>query len=219
MGLGDRIQRNVSQRAAQGRVAPGRVALGRPAPAGTSGQRRSLLANRPPPAPLDASERRLGFAAAALATVAVAVIWVPRLGQHAVKGQASAGEALGIGLAMAVLIAWAAFLKRRWILAFAALYVGFLGPWSKDFIVGAPFVALAGWLIIRGNRARSAARAATAAEPGPGRTRGAGGRSRASSAPATEDRPRPSPSKRYTPPKPPPRPEGSGRGRQRAVRP
>lgn len=203
----------------------------RPDPSTSRRPPRRPLFQRRPALPLSDRERLAGFAAAAVAAVAFAVIWVPHLGQHVAKNQRSATSALVIGLSMAALLVWGAFLRKRWILAVTALYVGILGPWSHVPPLGAPFLALAAWLTITASKAAAEARqsgadpaastapglATTGARSGAGRgganrspdrgpAWGRRGRQPGASSTATAGaRSRPGASKRYTPPKPPPR--------------
>ncbi|MGH9066880.1 MAG: hypothetical protein ACRD0J_05250 [Acidimicrobiales bacterium] len=229
MSISDRLQQAAAsrRRAISGQAA--RTSASRPASA-----RRGRLGRRPPAPPLNDLERKLGFASAALAGVLAVVFWVPHLGQPVAKGHTSVVESLIIGLAMAGLLLWGAALRKRWILAFVALYVGFIGPTflapaSTKYIsvIGLPFIALGGWLVIRGAKAQAAARQQMAAEGDAGRpgrpagargaARGPGSRSRKEPRTDATGRVVPTRSKRYTPPKPDPKTE-SGNGSRSAPR-
>lgn len=185
--------------------------------AGGTGQRRGLF-GRPPAPPLDDRERWMGFAAAAATVVAFAVIWVPHLGAAHPKGQPSPLENVGIGVAMAILLAWSAALRKRWLLGLAALWVGFIGPWNHYYVAGYAWVAFGGWLLIKNSKAQvKAAKAEAASSPrgtaggrgragaaGPARASGGAGRGRGTGSSKTDATGRPIPvaSKRYTPPAP-----------------
>lgn len=248
MGLTDRLQQAAAARQGAVRRQAAKTAASARGPAGSASARGSAAgasrqwrrSGRFPAPPLDTREQRLGFAAAALAAVATLAFWLPHLGQRAAKGHASVAEDLALGLAMAGLLAWGAVLKRRWVLALVALYVGFIGPGflvpsnnKIASVVGLPFVALGGWLVVKGTKAKAAARqagggasgtgtpAAGGAAPAGGSARAGRGRGRDRSQPKVDGTGRPIPvaSKRYTPPKPAPKDDPKASRRAAARRP
>lgn len=152
--------------------------------------------------PLDQRETRLTTRAAVVAGAAFVAL-------YATTGFSAWGYVLGaaIGLAMALLLWAAARSGRRMLTGLAALAVGF-GPWGTAWVLGAPYLLLAGWLLFR---ARPRARAqpeneadedddGDQAERRPAARRRRRSTAGAETAPASEKRSRPSASKRYTPP-------------------
>jgi hypothetical protein len=172
--------------------------------------------------PLDQRQRQIALAAAGLAAVVFLAIWIPQLGAHVRKGQATPSLALISGLILAGLLASSLLINKRYIVGLAALFLAFIGPWGSYPLLAIPFAGLAGWLVITaGRQAREeAAQKREAAGGGPAApTRGRGGTSAPSSNASTSARPRgggflrrgqrdetpsrrkPPASRRYTPPK------------------
>ncbi|MGH9165404.1 MAG: hypothetical protein ACRDZW_07835, partial [Acidimicrobiales bacterium] len=104
--------------------------------------RRSLL-NR-----LDQAEQRLALRAAAVAAVVFIGLYAASFDELRYVLIAA------IGVAMAGLLALAARSGRRLATGAAALLVSF-GPWSFAWILGAPFLALDGWLALRARPRRA----------------------------------------------------------------
>ena len=172
--------------------------------------------------PLDQRQRQIALAAAGLAAVVFLAIWIPQLGAHVRKGQATPSLALISGLILAGLLASSLLINKRYIVGLAALFLAFIGPWGSYPLLAIPFAGLAGWLVITaGRQAREeAAQKREAAGGGPAApARGRGSTSAPSSKASTSARPRgggflrrgqrdetptrrkPPASRRYTPPK------------------
>ncbi len=140
---------------------------------------------------LDPREQRYAYRLAGFAAVASVALWAPEFDERA-------GIALsGIGVAMAGLLAAAAWRRSRLLTGLAAVLLAF-GPWSMAWLIGLPYLVLAGWLAVRGARKAAADPSAPRPprEPRPRRSRqptaDAGG-------PLARSSPPPA-SKRYTPP-------------------
>lgn len=141
---------------------------------------------------LDAREQRYSYRLAGFAAVASLALWAPEFDERA-------GIALaGIGVSMAGLLAAAAWRRSRLLTGVAAVLLAF-GPWGLAWLIGLPYLVLAGWLAVRGARKAGADPVAPRPprEPRPRRSRrqppadAAGPLARSSPPP---------PSKRYTPP-------------------
>ncbi|MGH9131331.1 MAG: hypothetical protein ACRDWV_06580 [Acidimicrobiales bacterium] len=197
MGFVDRLQQNAARSAAarQGRADAGR--------GGRSGQGAKGRPKRPPAPPLDQLERRIGYAMAAVAVVVFVSIWVPHLGEVVPKVVTKAGKTVAnkaasptsqlvFGLVAAALLGWATVIKKRWLLAFVAFYVGLAGPWGKYHLIGYVMMAVGGWLLFRNAKLQSDAQRTTAAaasrssrSPGRSASRSPASRSPASRSPAS----------------------------------
>ncbi|MCL6095426.1 MAG: YjgN family protein [Actinobacteria bacterium] len=166
---------------------------------------------------LDHKERMLGYAGAALCAAIYIDLTVTHLHEHVPKGQQSPIVALAVGLVLAALLAVATFVGRRALVGFAALFIGF--SFGSSIILSIPFLALAGWLIMRALRfnreAKAAAQAASASSTSntsrTGSSRSSPAKQTSSSSSGIFNRSKshgsraqahPEPSKRYTPPKP-----------------
>jgi hypothetical protein len=208
---------------------------------------RSGSTNRPAPTPsskqiverLDDRERRLSFAASALAVVAGVLIYVVETeNKHfrLKKGELTPQTTLIIGLIVGALLLGATLLGRRAPVGFVALF-GFLA-FGTQYLAGIPFLVLAVWLLVRSykfqkeaaaTRKASIAAGGTSTRAGPRGTRGTrgtaasagsaksgAGRSTAkgttTKGPAAAEA-----NKRYTPKRPaPPPPKPSRRDRKAA---
>lgn len=181
----------------------GTEAAGASKPAGGKGQGKAAVYQ------LDSRERLAGFAGAALAAVGFCAIWIPHLGAHATKasGALTPDTDLLIGLVMAAALAGATALGRRALVGFVALFIGLGGPWNSYLLAQIPFLALAGWLLMRASRISSEARRAAQAGKEAGNSRGRRSDKEDGRGRKKGDQPagrrRPEASKRYTPPKPP----------------
>ncbi|MDP8991500.1 MAG: hypothetical protein M3N31_00315 [Actinomycetota bacterium] len=146
---------------------------------------------------LDERERRVSLWASALA----AATWVALLVLFGFTGRAAVLAA--IGLALAGLLALAARSGSRVLTGLAAVVLGY-GPWGAAFILGLPYVVLAGWLFFRGSKARALQRQQTAGERGGREAEEGGDKPTRPSRRTRPERARPAagprPNKRYTPP-------------------
>jgi hypothetical protein len=97
---------------------------------------------------------------------------------------------LAVGLVLAAALAWLARRGRAPSVAAAAIGVSF-GPWHALALLGALYIALAGWIMMRASRLARETR-----EAGPARTPAPEVRK-----PDQDGRRSPPRSKRYTPPK------------------
>lgn len=163
---------------------------------------------------LDEREKRVALWAAAFGAVSAVALYAPGFDEFA----AALVLAL-VGVVMAGLLALASRSGSRLFTCLAAGLLG-IGPWGFAYIIGLPFVLLAGWLVYRDANARRAARGPRVRqrptdEPPVNEKRGEGeqGRERPvkqgpvkrgkERRPAKEAPPKPSTpgaSKRYTPP-------------------
>ncbi|MCL4448191.1 MAG: hypothetical protein M1483_01840 [Actinobacteria bacterium] len=153
---------------------------------------------------LEPREKIAAYGGAFLSAAVFVVLTVPYLGKHPAKGQLPAIDYLLIGLGISALLAVATLLSRRALVGFTALFIGFALT-GISFLLSLPFLALAGWLILRAFRLGKEAQTArqTALEERKGMSEKVRDRSRSSerrgrSSPGST----PAPSKRYTPPKP-----------------
>lgn len=140
--------------------------------------------------PLDDREQRYSVLAAAMGAVLSVVLWAPQFDEGAAVLLAL------VGVAMSALLYAAARRRSRLLTGVAAVLLAF-GPWGYAWLIGLPFLVLAGWLVVRAPRP----------EPGQPRPRreprarrrrardGGDGPSGGAQPPAP-----PRPSKRYTPP-------------------
>lgn len=145
-----------------------------------------------PGSALDEREQRYAYLAAGLGAVTSVGLWAPAFDE-------SAGVALAaIGLAMSALLAAAARRRSRLLTGIAAVLLSF-GPWGFLWIVGLPYLVLAGWLAVRAPRPEP--RAPRTPRPSRRRRQAEDGEDGES---VPEPRPRPAApkaSKRYTPPR------------------
>lgn len=160
---------------------------------------------------LSDDEQRYAYYGVAWAAAWSVLLWAPSFGKPAALAFS------GIGLMMAFLLAIAARRRRRMLTGLACILLAF-GPWGMAWVIGLPFLVLAGWLALKSNRLRPRLEpeldengeiverpvAARERTPRPSRRRrkdvadGAADQG-LSGAP----RPPPPPSKRYTPPQRP----------------
>jgi hypothetical protein len=101
---------------------------------------------------IDRREQMLGFAGSAVAAVAFLAIWIPQLGSKVPKGQVPPSTSLIIGLVLAASLALATLTKRRALVGFVALFLGFASPWNKYVIFQLAYMALAAWLLVKAFR-------------------------------------------------------------------
>ena len=215
--IGDRVRAGAQSRST-GRTG----STNRPAPTGSTKQ----IVER-----LDDRERRLCFAASALAVVAGVLIYVVETeNKHfrLKKGELTPQTTLIIGLIVGALLLGSTLLGRRAPVGFVALF-GFLA-FGTQYFAGIPFLVLAVWLLVRSykfqkeaaaTRKASMAAGGTSTRAGPRGTRGT-----AASAGSAKSGAARSPSKgptaaeankRYTPKRPaPPPPKPSRRDRKAA---
>lgn len=100
--------------------------------------------------PLDERERRVALWAAAFAAVTSIVFYAPGFDEFTVAIVLAL-----VGVVMAALLALAARSGRRLLTTLAAGLLA-IGPWGFAYIIGLPFVILAGWLMYRDANARRA---------------------------------------------------------------
>jgi hypothetical protein len=140
--------------------------------------------------PLDDRERRYSVLAAAFGAAMSVALWAPQFGERAAVLLAL------IGVVMSALLYGAARRRSRLLTGVAAVLLAF-GPWGFAWLIGLPFLVLAGWLVVRAPRP-SRGEPRPPSEPRARRRRPAP----AEDGPGTDPRPPPPPrpSKRYTPP-------------------
>ena len=141
-------------------------------------------------APIDDREQRYAYVGAGLGAMVSVALWAPAFDE-------AAGLALaGIGVVMSGLLALAARRPSRLLTGGAAVLLSF-GPWGFAWIVGLPYLVLAGWLVLRAPRPEPR-------EPREPRTsrrrRDADEVEQPQPAPPAPSGP-PKPNKRYTPPR------------------
>ena len=145
---------------------------------------------------LDAREQRFAYLAAGLGTAFSVALWAPTFDERA-------GVALAaIGVAMAGLLAAAAKRRSRLLTGIAAVLLAF-GPWGMAWLIGLPFLVLAGWLAVRGARLQALEPRAPRPPRAPRRRRRDGEAEAAGEEPRGVPLSRSGPppaSKRYTPP-------------------
>jgi hypothetical protein len=172
---------------------------------------------------IDDRERLWGLTAAGLVvaiTVAIVASYLAHPPRPHTTGYVARSTLLlyaGVRVALGLLVAVAALVRRRALLGFAVLFAGT----SLGIGLAIPFWVLGAWLIWRALRAeREASAAQAAARTTDDRQRGAPRtRARTSTFEPGRPRPRPAPSKRYTPPKPKKRRSTTpGAGERRAGR-
>jgi len=107
--------------------------------------------------PLDEREKRFARWAAGFGAVSAVAFYAPGFDE-------SAGLVLAfVGVAMAGLLVMATRSGSRLFTCLAAGLLG-IGPWGYAYIIGLPFILLAGWLISRDAVARRLARGSTVRE-------------------------------------------------------
>ena len=165
---------------------------------------------------LDNRERLFGYGAAIAAAFFSVLIYVAEVQNknfQPAKGQFSPTTTLIMGVSAAILLAVTTRIGRRALVGFVALFA-FLGFSNADFVIGLPFLVLAGWLLYRSYKVQKEAtnkvRADRAAgitpvdttrpgrAPRPNPTTARGSRSKGPALPEGN--------KRYTPKKPTPPP-------------
>jgi len=102
-------------------------------------------------APLDEREKRVTLWAAAFGAVSAVAFYAPAFDLTAALVLAL------VGVVMAVLLALAGRSGSRLFTCVAAGLLG-IGPWGYAYIIGLPFLLLAGWLLYRDANTRRAAR-------------------------------------------------------------
>jgi hypothetical protein len=170
---------------------------------------------------LDDRERRFSFIASGASLVFGVMIYVLDTNNphfRLAKGQITPQTLLVLGIACAALLLAATFYGRRALVGFVAL-LAFLMFGTYSFFVGAPFLALAAWLLYRSYQIQKQVaderRAAKAQAPSAASSasRSATSRATASSAKSSKARSggsrdkgpaKPEANKRYTPKRPPP---------------
>lgn len=100
---------------------------------------------------LDERERRVALWAAGFGAVSAVALYAPAFADFT----AAIVLAL-VGVAMAGLLALASRSGSRLFTCLAAGLLG-IGPWGYAYIIGLPFILLAGWLMFRDANARRAA--------------------------------------------------------------
>jgi hypothetical protein len=166
---------------------------------------------------LNERERRLSFAASGASLLFGVMIYLLETNDkhfRLQKGQLTPQTTLVLGIAFAALLMGATAYGRRAPVGFVALFA-FLMFGTTSFFLGAPFLALAAWLLYRSHKIQkdsaATARAARSAQattsraattrPGPATNKSSRSASKGSrtKGPAT-----PEANKRYTPKRPPP---------------
>ena len=155
---------------------------------------------------LDGREQRFALWAAGFGAVSAVAFYAPAFDEFT----AAIVLAL-IGVAMAGLLALASRSGNRLFTCIAAGLLG-VGPWGYAYIIGLPFLVLAGWLLYRDANARRAAKGSWSRERPPREKQADVGPAKEESATEKPVRKkkapieprsraaRPGPSKRYTPP-------------------
>ena len=165
---------------------------------------------------LDNRERLFGYGAAIAAAFFSVLIYVAEIQNknfHPAKGQFSPTTTLIMGVSAAILLAVTTRIGRRALVGFVALFA-FLGFSNADFVIGLPFLVLAGWLLYRSYKVQKEAtnkvRADRAAGITPADTTRPGRAPRPNPTTARGSRSKgpalPEGNKRYTPKKPTPPP-------------
>ncbi len=175
---------------------------------------------------LDAREKRYSLIGAFAAFAFGVAVYLEETNDHhfrLAKGQLTPQTTLVLGIVFGVLLVVATLVGRRALIGFIALFA-FLAFGASDFVLGLPFLVLAGWLLYRSytiqRQASAELRSNRAAGPSatPAVKRGAGASPKASSRSDRPAAPRPpEANKRYTPKRPPPSaPKPSRRDRKAA---
>lgn len=186
---------------------------------------------------IDSRERRMGYAAAIALALVFIVSLAPHLHEHVTTSQIQPAEGLIIGLSLAALIAIGTAIGRRATLGFSVFLAGFAMLSLGSMLLALPFLAIAGWLVIRGYRAEHGKDGAPDPASQHGKDSANAAKSRVEPAKTKRfsilkrshktktgspraNRGQPRPNKRYTPPKPKPgTPEAVKAYRSRASRP
>lgn len=122
---------------------------------------------------LEPRERNYSYVAAAVGAGLFCLVLIPVLHKPVPKGQLLPEDFLAIGLVMAAALAISTFVGRRALVAFSALFLSFMATDLGGLLLGLPFLALAGWLLIRSwrfNRDLISARTAASTPHQPART-------------------------------------------------
>lgn len=98
-----------------------------------------------PVSSLDDREQRYAYVAAGFAAASSVGLWAPSY------DDGTAVVLAGIGLVMAAFLAIAAQRRKRLVTGMAAVLLAF-GPWGMAWVVGLPFLVLAGWLALKSAR-------------------------------------------------------------------
>ena len=136
--------------------------------------------------PLDDREQRYAFVGAGLGALLSVALWAPAFDETAAVTLA------GIGMVMSGFLAVAARRRSRLLTGAAAVLLSF-GPWGVAWIIGLPYLVLAGWLVMRAPRPEPRTRRAS-------RRRDHPDEEEAPQPPPAAPPGPPKPSKRYTPP-------------------
>jgi hypothetical protein len=179
---------------------------------------------------LDERERRLSFAAAggsALFGVLIYVLDTNNKHFRLQKGQITPQTTLVLGIAFAALLVAATVYGRRAPVGFVALFV-FLMFGTTSFFLGAPFLALAAWLLYRSYKiqkesaatARAARLEQSTSPASTTRPRSATNKSSRSASKSSRSKgpAMPEGNKRYTPKRPPPPAPKPSRRERKAAR-
>ncbi len=137
-----------------------------------------VLSRRPSKAlsSLDTTEFVASLATAVLAAASFVAIWVPSFSSHRAAVRSDAHAYLIEGLVLAAILAASALSRRRTLVGFVALMVGFAGPWGGNLIGAVIVTGLAAWLLFKAFRiSRSQAKGGTARETKGGTAREAQG--------------------------------------------
>ncbi len=100
---------------------------------------------------LDARERRYSLIGAFAAFAFGIAVYLEETNDHhfrLAKGQLTPQTTLVLGIVFGVLLAVATLVGRRALIGFTALFA-FLAFGTSDFVLGLPFLVLAGWLLYR----------------------------------------------------------------------
>lgn len=95
---------------------------------------------------LDDREQRIAYWAAGLGALSAVVFYAPGFDDFY-----QAWVLAIVGVAMGGLLALASRSRSRLLTCLAAVLLGF-GPWGFAYVIGLPFLVLAGWLLWRGKQ-------------------------------------------------------------------
>jgi len=110
-------------------------------------------------------ERRIGFVAAGGTAVLYGALFLPHLHEKLSKGEIPPVDAFFVGLALAALLLVGTLANRRAALGFAAFLAGFAVVGSSP-LLGAPYLFMAGWLVLRAFRKEHAPKVSGATATG-----------------------------------------------------
>lgn len=94
---------------------------------------------------LSDKEQRYAYYGVAWGAVWSVLLWAPSYDEQAAVALS------GIGLVMAGLLALAARRGQRLFSGLACILLAF-GPWGMAWVIGLPYLAMAGWLALKSNR-------------------------------------------------------------------